>query len=99
MKASYAAAEAREQLMAAEMKGTTKSIGQMAQYTALKKEVQTEVDLYNSLYAKIKEAGIAAASKSANIRIVDPALVPDTPSKPAAPLTSPWVFLVRLSEA
>ena len=82
MKASYAAAEAREQLMAAEMKGTTKSIGQMAQYTALKKEVQTEVDLYNSLYAKIKEAGIAAASKSANIRIVDPALVPDTPSKP-----------------
>jgi succinoglycan biosynthesis transport protein ExoP len=82
MRASYAAAEAREQLMAAEMKGTTKEIGQMAQYTALKKEVQTEVDLYNSLYAKIKEAGIAAASKSANIRIVDPALVPDTPSKP-----------------
>ena len=66
-------------LMAAEMKGTTKEIGQMARYTALKKEVQTEVELYNSLYAKIKEAGIAAASKSANIRIVDPALVPDTP--------------------
>jgi succinoglycan biosynthesis transport protein ExoP len=82
MRASYAAAEARESLMAAEMKGTTKEIGQMARYTALKKEVQTEVDLYNSLYAKIKEAGIAAASKSANMRIVDPALVPDIPSRP-----------------
>jgi len=82
MKASYAAAEAREQLMAAEMKGTTKEIGQMAQYTALKKEVQTEVDLYNSLYAKIKEAGIAAASKSANIHVVDQAMVPDHPSRP-----------------
>ena len=83
MRASYAAAEAREQLMAAEMKGTTKELGQMAHYTALKKEVQTDVDLYNSLYAKIKEAGIAAASKSANIRLVDPALVPDIPSQPA----------------
>jgi polysaccharide biosynthesis transport protein len=90
MRASYAAAEAREQLMAAEMKGTTKEIGQMARYTALKKEVQTEVDLYNSLYAKIKEAGIAAASKSANMRIVDPALVPDLPIRPR------WVLNLAL---
>ena len=82
IRASYAAAEAREQLMAAEMKGTTKELGQMARYTALKKEVQTDVDLYNSLYAKIKEAGIAAASKSANIRLVDPAMVPDSPTSP-----------------
>ena len=82
IRASYAAAEARERLMAAEMKGTTKEMGQMARYTALKKEVQTDVDLYNSLYAKIKEAGIAAASKSSNIRIVDPALVPENPSRP-----------------
>ena len=50
--ASYAAAEARERLMAAEMKGTTKEMGQMARYTALKKEVQTEVELYNSLVRK-----------------------------------------------
>ena len=81
-KASYAAAEARERLMAAEMKGTTKEMGQMARYTALKKEVQTEVELYNSLYAKIKEAGIAAASKSANIKVVDAARAPETPSSP-----------------
>ena len=83
IRASYAAAEARERLMAAEMKGTTKEMGQMARYTALKKEVQTDVDLYNSLYAKIKEAGIAAASKSSNIRVVDPALVPGTRAVPA----------------
>ena len=79
LRASYAAAEAREQLMAAEMKGTTKEMGQMARYTELKKELQTEVELYNSLYAKIKEAGIAAASKSANIRVVDAARAPEAP--------------------
>lgn len=82
VRASYAAAEARERLMAAEMKGTTKEMGQVSRLTALKKEVQTEVDLYNSLYAKIKEAGIAAASKSANIRVVDEARVPDVPVSP-----------------
>ena len=82
IQASYAAAEARERLMAAEMKGTTKEMGQMARYTALKKEVQTDVELYNSLYAKIKEAGIAAASKSANIRVVDRGPAPETPSSP-----------------
>ena len=82
LRASYAAAHAREQLMAAEMKGTTKEIGQMARYTVLKREVQTNVELYNSLYARIKEAGISAAAKGANVRIVDSARVPDTPARP-----------------
>ncbi len=96
LKASYAAAEARESLMAAEMKGTTKEMGQMARYTALKKEVQTEVELYNSLYAKIKEAGIAAASKSANIRVVDAARAPETPASPKRVLNLSVGFLAAL---
>ena len=82
LKASYAAALAREGLMSAEMKGTTKELSQMARYNALKKELQTDVELYNSLYAKVKEAGIAAASKSANIRVVDQARPPDLPATP-----------------
>jgi polysaccharide biosynthesis transport protein len=82
LKASYSAAGAREHMMAEEMKGTSKELDQMARYSALKKEVQTNVDLYNSLYAKIKEAGISAASKSANIHIIDPARVPRTPVRP-----------------
>src|SRR5207249_1772006 len=82
LRASYAAAQAREHLMAGEMKGTTKELDQMARYGALKKEVQTNVELYNTLYAKIKEAGISAASKSANIRVVDQAWVPKIPIRP-----------------
>ncbi len=76
MRASYAAAEARESLMAAEMKGTGKELDKVARYTTLKKEVEANVDLYNSLYGKIKEAGISAASKSADITVIDPARVP-----------------------
>jgi polysaccharide biosynthesis transport protein len=82
MRASYAAAEAQESLMSAEMKGTGQELGKMARYATLKKEVEASVELYNSLYGKIKEAGISAASKSADIQIVDPARVPDEPIRP-----------------
>jgi succinoglycan biosynthesis transport protein ExoP len=82
MRASYAAAQTREGLMTAEMKGTSKELDKVARYTTLKKEVEANVELYNSLYARIKEAGISAASKSVDIQVVDPARVPDMPVRP-----------------
>ena len=82
METSYAAALSREQMIDGTMRGTARELGQMAQYTALKKEAQVSADLYNGLYARVKEAGIAAASKSVNIRIVDQARVPDSPTRP-----------------
>jgi succinoglycan biosynthesis transport protein ExoP len=82
MRASYAAAQTREGMMSAEMKGTSKELDKVARYTTLKKEVEANVALYNSLYARIKEAGISAASKSVDIQVVDPARVPDEPIRP-----------------
>ena len=51
--------------------------------------MEANVELYNSLYAKIKEAGISAASKSANVRIVDPARIPEEPVRPRRVLNLP----------
>jgi capsular exopolysaccharide synthesis family protein len=82
LKTTYAAAKAREQIMGAQIKNTTKMLEQMAHYNELKKDAQANTDLYNSLYAKVKEAGIAAASKSSNIRIIDRARVLDSPTRP-----------------
>src|SRR5205085_12357144 len=82
VRTSYAAAKAREQLMDSELKGTTSELNQMAKYNALKKEAQANSDLYNTLYARVKEAGIAAASKSSNLRVVDEARVLDSPTRP-----------------
>jgi succinoglycan biosynthesis transport protein ExoP len=82
LRASYAAAQARESMMGAEMKGTSQELDKMSKYSTLKKEVEANVALYNSLYGRIKEAGIAAASKSADIQIVDPARVPALPIRP-----------------
>lgn len=82
LKTSYAAARARENLMESQLKGTTKEMNQLAQYEALKKEAEANVTLYNSLYGKIKEAGIAAESKSSNIRVIDHARVLSRPTRP-----------------
>ncbi len=80
--ASYAAAHAREQLMNSQIKGATAQLNEMGRYNALKREAQANAELYNTLYAKIKEAGIAAASKSSNLRVVDPARVLTYPTRP-----------------
>lgn len=82
METSYTAALMREQMIDNQMRGTARELGQMAQYVALKKDAQVNSDLYNSLYARVKEAGIAAASKSMNIRLVDQARVLDAPTRP-----------------
>jgi len=82
LKSNVAAAKAREALLAQRIQDTTRELNKVAQYNNLKKEVQANSDLYNSLFAKIKEAGISAASKSNNLRVVDRARVLDLPTRP-----------------
>jgi polysaccharide biosynthesis transport protein len=82
LKTSYAAHRTREALLDQELKGAKGKWNQMAQYEALKKNAQVDSDLYNTLYTKIKEAGITAESKSPNIRWIDRAPVLDSPTRP-----------------
>lgn len=96
LRTSYAAAHAREQLMNAELKGATSQVNQMARYNALKKEAEANADLYNNLYARIKQAGIAAASNSSTLRIVDEARVLNWPTRPKRALNLMAGFLVAL---
>jgi polysaccharide biosynthesis transport protein len=87
IRTSYSAARARENLMDSQIKGASSQLSQMARYNDLKKEAQTNSELYNTLYARVKEAGIAAASKSSNLRVVDEAHVLDAPTGPNRVLT------------
>lgn len=82
METSHAAALAREQMIDNQLRGTSRELGEMARYTALKKEAEANAELYNALYARVKEAGITAASKSINMRIVDEARVLGSPTRP-----------------
>lgn len=66
-----------EQLRLVEQQGT-KSI----EYDALKRDVDSTRDLYESMLRKFKEAGVAAAMHVSNIRVVDRAKTPQIPVKP-----------------
>lgn len=52
------------------------------QYNILKREVDTNKQLYEGLLQRLKEAGVSAGLKASNIRIVDAAVPPTRPIKP-----------------
>src|ERR1700752_4471034 len=54
----------------------------LVQYQILQHDADSNKQLYDGLLQKLKEAGITAGLKSSNIRVVDPALAPPTPSGP-----------------
>lgn len=82
LKNSYQASQIREGMVQGQVKEAEKKVALIAQYVAIKKEAEANTQLYNSLSAKIREAGIAAESKSSPIWIVDPAPVLDRPTRP-----------------
>jgi capsular exopolysaccharide synthesis family protein len=82
LQTSYSADKARSQLMKSAMDSTTRQLTMMTRYNELRKEADANTQLYNDLYAKIKEAGIAAESKTSPIRIVERARVLDIPTRP-----------------
>jgi capsular exopolysaccharide synthesis family protein len=70
--------------------------GKMIEYNVLKREAEANKALYDSLQTKLKEAQISSGLKSSNIRIVDPAMVPSTPSRPAKTRNITLAFIVGL---
>lgn len=55
------------------------------EYTLLKRDVDTNRQLYEGLLQKMKEAGVSAGLKSNNFRIVDSARPPTAPIEPNVP--------------
>ena len=55
------------------------------QYNILKREAETNRDLYKNLLQRMKEAGIQAGITASNIQVVDQAEVPACPYKPNIP--------------
>src|SRR5580704_15264311 len=68
----------------------------MVQYNILKREAEANKSLYEGLQTKLKEAGISVGLKSSNIRIVDPAMIPSTPARPAKTRNIALAFVVGL---
>ncbi|HXJ94673.1 MAG TPA: polysaccharide biosynthesis tyrosine autokinase [Terriglobia bacterium] len=52
------------------------------QYDIIKRESQSNHDLYDGLLTRMKEANVSAGLGASNIRVIDPATVPLEPVKP-----------------
>jgi succinoglycan biosynthesis transport protein ExoP len=82
----FEAARRREQLIQAEYSAQAALVGSQADkvshYSILKREVDTNRQLYDAMLQRVKEAGVAAALRASNIRTVDPARIPQAPYKP-----------------
>ena len=96
----YLAAVRRESLVKQALDEQQKQVNLIAekavQYNILKREVDTNRQLYEGLLQRLKEAGVSASLKASNIRIVDSAVPPAKPAKPKIPLNLAVATLLGL---
>src|SRR5437667_1869680 len=82
----YAAAVRREHLLQQALDDQQKQVNLIAeksvQYNILKREVDTNKQLYEGLLLQLKEAGVSASLKASSIRLVDSAQPAAKPVKP-----------------
>ena len=85
----YLSALQREKLLGAALdvqKQEANHLNESAiEYNLLKRDAESNRQLYEGLLQKLKEAGVSAGLRSSNIRIVDLARVPTSPSAPNIP--------------
>jgi len=100
LRSDYDEAKARMELLSQRLdqqKAETNAMSEkLVQYNILKREADANKSLYEGLQTKLKEAGISVGLKSSNIRVVDPAMVPSTPARPAKARNIALAFLVGL---
>jgi capsular exopolysaccharide synthesis family protein len=100
LESEFREARQREQLLAQALEQQKAEVNQMSermvQYSILKREAEANKALYDGLLTKLKEAGISAGLRSSNIRVVDPAMIPTYPSRPAKTRNIILSFLIGL---
>lgn len=82
----FQAAQRRERLLQADYAAQAQLVSTQAakavHYDILKREVDTNRQLYGAMLQKVKEASVASALASTNMHVLDPAEKPDHPYKP-----------------
>jgi polysaccharide biosynthesis transport protein len=96
----YSSACRREQLLSAdfatEMHRITEQGERIARYKLLRREVDATRQLYETMFQRVREAGLASAMRVTNIQIVDAALPPPRPFRPNLPLNAGFGLSIGL---
>lgn len=100
LESDYREAQQREELLTQALdrqKAEANTMSErLVQYNILKRDAEANKALYDGLLTKLKEAGVQAGLRSSNIRVVDPAMIPSYPSRPAKARNIVLAFLVGL---
>ena len=103
MRDEYLAAAQRETLLESafnQQKQEANKLNESAiEYTVLKRDAETNRQLYQDLLQRLKEAGVSAGLRSSNIRIVDIARIPTSPIYPNTHRSLVLGFLMALGLA
>jgi capsular exopolysaccharide synthesis family protein len=86
----YMAALGRERLLAAAVAQEKSEVGALnqllIQHSLLKRESDTNQQLYDNLLQRLKDATVSAGLRATNIHVIDPAKPPKSPVRPQKPL-------------
>lgn len=98
---TYRAAVANEKYLSQQIDAQKKIVNDIeeksVQYNILKRDVDTNKELYQGIMTRMKEATVAAGVQASNIRIVDTAEVPKGPVKPRVFLNLSLGFMLGLA--
>lgn len=79
----------REAMLASAFAQQFKTVSGQAEkgvtYNMLRREVESERQLYEVMLQRVREAGFASAMRDSTIRVVDPAKLPEAPVSPSLP--------------
>ncbi len=83
---NYLSALDREKLLQDSVERQTRAVtvlgDDIIQYSILKRDAESNRALYEGLLARLKEAGVSAGLRASNIRVLDPAEMPERPYRP-----------------
>ncbi len=86
LKVEYVAAKERQDMLRSALEQQKQEALRMdersIQYSKLKRETETNRKIFDALLERLKEAGISAGMRSNNVRVIEPARVPDRPARP-----------------
>src|SRR5580704_3642987 len=96
----YTASVSHEQMLrdafAEQEKQANDIAGKSVQYNILKREADTNKQLYVGLLSKLKETGVSSSLKATNIRVVDPAYPPKKFARPRILLDLSLALIIGL---
>src|ERR1700677_1412517 len=101
IKGQYTAAVQREKMLHDALENRKQEANKLnesaIEYSLLKRDLDSNRQLYEGLLEKLKEAGVSAGLRSNNFRIVDVARVPTYPIEPNIPRNLAFAFMLGLT--